>query len=133
MASPTSTSRPAADKGWISRTYGSVWRQTAAAALARTGGDAVAAGGAATAAAPPGDERLGRLASLLRERFSSAAASVAAAAARSSSSSAPSPRPTHLVLMVNGLTGAPSNWDYIVKQFHKKMPKEVVDDMLLYP
>lgn len=53
-----------------------------------------------------------------------------AAAAATAASAAP-PVPRHLVVMVNGLTGAPGNWDYLCGCL-EELPPHVSRDLLLH-
>lgn len=79
------------------------------------GGGAAAARADAAAASDPG----------------AGAAANAAAAAAASQQQGPK-RPTHLVVMVNGLSGAASNWRFLAEQLRRRLPPEIAADALLH-
>jgi len=159
MASPGSGGgrpTPATERGWFASTS-SRWRQAARSALSsptraaagtRSGADSPAAADTASSST--------KLARFFGSRFSSSTVaatsswlvgrraagtssseravttSAAGAAAAGGGQSPGAARPKHLVVMVNGLSGAPSNWDFVLYQLNKRLPPEVAQDMLLH-
>ena len=114
--------------------YSWLWRrQVNNRAVASSNSGGVGAGNASSASGSKSPPRWWpRRAAFMETATASLRTMVTGAAEAGPTAGSRSGRPSHLVVMVNGLSGAPSNWDYLCEQLQERLPPEIASDLLLH-